>query len=112
MPHYSYYTKLSLGHAYIVFLSLLYAQFCAIFITKMFTSESFKKEKLSRKLWHCLRCLLISDALTGLDADVHDTLDERKNKFEETKWEVTVGCIINGFFNIIRIFPIYVTGMF
>ena len=56
--------------------------------------------------------MLISDALTDWDADVHDTLDEMKKKFEETKWEVTVGCIINGFFNIIRIFPIYVTGMF
>eukprot|EP00091_Calanus_sinicus_P000685 TRINITY_DN10607_c0_g1_i1.p1 TRINITY_DN10607_c0_g1~~TRINITY_DN10607_c0_g1_i1.p1 ORF type:complete len:281 (-),score=45.45 TRINITY_DN10607_c0_g1_i1:4-846(-) len=70
LPHYSYYTKITLQVAYIIFLTFLSIQFCAIFITKKMNSPSFTKVKLSRKLWHCLRCMLISDAHTDWDADV------------------------------------------
>merc|ERR1719233_363584 len=53
---------------------------------------------------------LFSDAFSGWDQDLDDDIEQLRDKFVETKWEITVGCFINCFFIVLRVFPIPVTA--
>ena len=110
-PSASDYTLIPLGWTYAIFLAIITAHYCVVFTSKNYTSKMFKKAKLSKRLWHSLKCVTISDAFTGWDRDLDDTFEEMKEKFEETKWEITVGSLINCCFNGFKIWPLPIASM-
>jgi len=109
-PRPKIYTIISLAWTYALFMVIIAVQFWVVFVTKHFTSKKFTTAKLPVKLWHSLKCILFSDAFSGWDQDLDDDIEQLRDKFVETKWEITVGCFINCFFIVLRVFPIPVTA--
>merc|ERR1719206_82835 len=101
---------ISLGYSYALFMGIIAIQFWVVFVTKLFTSRKFPTATLPVRLWHTLKCVLFSDAFSGWDQDLDDDIEQLRDKFEETKWEITVGCFINCFFIVLKVFPIPVAA--
>ena len=101
---------ISLGWTCTLFMGIITIQLWVVFVTKLFTSKKFPTAKLPVKLWHTLKCVFFSDAFSGWDEDLDDDIEQLRTKFEETKWEITVGSFINCFFIVLKLFPIPVAG--
>ena len=111
LPNYTDYTMITLKTAYIIFWLIINIQFCVIYTSKLLTSKSFKESKLSKKLWHVLRCLLVPDFFSDWDEDLEDQRENMQEKIGKIKQEITIGCIINWIFLITNCIPLIVTGI-
>merc|ERR1719397_2112638 len=137
-PHYSHYTVLGLGQAYLVFWTVLAVQLVVVLITKQWFSQQFRQAGLGSKLLHGLHCLNIPDIHTDWDENraekrnevfssrnlrMRETaswfpqngplapLDMLRKRRREVVRELAATQLVNCIFNLLLLTPIIVTGM-
>ena len=113
-PHYSHYTVLGLGQAYLVFWAVLGAQLVVVLLTKQRLSQQFRQAGLGSKLLHSLLCLNIPDIHQDWDKQEEGeikTVEMFRERREEVITEKAVTQIIHCLFNLILLSPIIVTGI-
>ena len=138
-PHYSHYTVLRLGQAYLVFWLVLAVQLVVVLLTKQWLSQPFRQAGLGSKLLHGLHCLNIPDIFQDWDKqdflNNEETLLIRRNSMmrDVRHWfpqnghllpvemlrkrrqvvlrEMGATQLFNWLFNMILLTPIYIAGI-
>jgi len=109
------YTKVTLQHAFLIFLGLLFLHTLAIFALKMVTSIPFKKARWQTKLLHLLESTNVPDTYMDWDDGKQDELGTENSPEEcRIRWKSvlneTAGMIgVQMLCNLLMLLPIFVT---
>ena len=111
-------TKVTLQHAFFIFLSLLVLHNLAIFALKMTTSIPFRNARWQTKLLHLLESTNVTDSFMDWDDDEEDEVEIEKTPEEyRSRWKSvlneTLGMIgLQMLSNLLMLGPIFITGEF
>jgi len=102
-----HYTLFKLKHYFFIFWCLLIVQSIVIIIAKNYKSEQFKKLAWFDKIFHSLECSNFAYPMHDWDHEDGDC-HEHYSRMVETRKEVQLNLLINTFFNLVFLFPLYI----
>ena len=108
-PLYSLYTRLSLGHSFAVFLTLMVLHFIAISVVKIITAKKANKESWFNFMVHVIENVNIPFPYKDWDTE-NLTVAEFKQRLREVKIEMTWTYVANFLINIVMFCPFWWTG--
>ena len=109
-PHYSHYTGLGLGQAYLVFWAGLAAQFLLVLATKQWLSPAFRQAGLGSRILHGFLSLNIADTFGDWDSETLGSAEEYRARAGEVAREMAGAVTLHCLANLVLITPIWYTG--
>ena len=109
-PHYSHYTGLGLGQAYLVFWAGLAVQFLLVLATKQWLSRAFRRAGLGSRILHGFLSLNIADTFGDWDSETLGSAEEYRARAGEVAREMAGAETLHCLTNLMLIVPIWYTG--
>merc|ERR1719300_1595071 len=109
-PEYSIYTGLSLSQTFQAFIILAAIHFIALLTVKVFKATDFKinRQKFS-KFTFLIEQLNATSVYKDWD-ECEDTLENRKKRYENCKWEMIWGFSISHRVSFVHLVPLWITA--
>ena len=109
-PEYTVYTAISLQAAYFIFWALLLLQSILVAHLKCIFSKEFTAASWTTKVQHVVEAINLAESYVEWDKEGGSPADHiRRWKAALTEIAVTTG--LNGFFNLLMLVPMWVTGI-
>ena len=110
-PPYSLYTGLNAKWTLVTFIALLFLHALAVFLTELFTSAEFRKEKGS-KFQKAIHIITNTNMPTPYrDWDHEDvSVEEHRMRHKKTEREMICLSIVNTGFSLMLLVPLWYTG--
>ena len=110
-PSYTLYTGFTLKYTFGSLFVIMFFHCLSIFLVKMFTSKEFSsKGNLYSKLIHVMETMNLPFPFVDWDQG-HFTVEEYRQRYWNTEKEMIISFMVNFLFNIIMLFPLWLTGM-
>jgi hypothetical protein len=102
-----YYTLFKLKNYFVIFWCILISQSVVIILVKYLKSKQFKKLAWFDKIFHSMECSNFAYPMHDWDHEDGDC-HVHHSRMVETRKEVQLNILINIFFNLVLLFPLYV----
>ena len=110
-PSYTLYTGFTLKYTFGSLFVIMFFHCLSIFLVKMFTSKEFSsKGNLYSKLIHVMETMNLPFPFVDWDQG-HFTVEEYRQRYWNTEKEMIMSFIVNFLFNMIMLFPLWLTGI-
>ena len=107
---YALYTGFTLKYYVAVFFMLQVFNTISMAIVKQFTSEDFREDdNMFKKMVHCLQCLNIPFPYKDWDQGMF-SMEDFKKRYSNTETEMAWSFVVNSFFSILSLIPIWYVG--
>ena len=104
------YTLITLGNAYIIFLSMFSIYAILVTVLKYHLSSDFKSASISEKVQHVIKALNNPEAFTDWDSNLDLDVNSHLRIWSKVLIEMMVMCLMQVVTNLIMIVPFWITG--
>ena len=106
------YTLITLGNAYIIFLSMFSIYAILVTVLKYHLSSDFKSASISEKVQHVIEALNNPEAFTDWDSNLDLDVNNHLRIWSKVLIEMKVMCLMQVVTNLIMIVPFWITGTY